>query len=362
MSFSRRYAKERSHGSENIAAEVSREEEGAPRISDPQTDMPLEADAPELEDVQDELIVSPKKSINAKDPPKRKLQFSGRFKDRSEREQIEEQFKRRYTHQASRLSYLKAEEVEESDSFPWKKIFYGLIFIALLLSSVIGWRHRDSWIFPIKHIELKGDFQRVDPMGLQAVLAHYASGSLLFFSAGELKDRLQDLPWVDQVNLKRQWPTTLMIVLNEKHAVARFGDNQLLAADGVVFSAPNMEGMEKLPYINGPANLSPQLWTAYQALNNLLAPYQLTIWRMDVSPRLAYTLVLSDGVTLYLGSTNVVDRLKIFGKVYEKNLKARADQMQYADMRYSSGMAVGWKLDKPSSGISVGQASSNLAR
>ncbi|MCD6047769.1 MAG: ftsQ [Gammaproteobacteria bacterium] len=346
MSFSRRYAKEHSRKLAQDSTEL--EESISPHVpAEPEPELSIEVEVKaSTSEETDSLKPSISRTLSREESDqtnKSKPTFIGRLRERSERERAEEQFKRRYTHQASRLSQGSSKEESQGWGIPWKQIFFSLLFIAVLLTSIVGWRHRDSWIFPIKHIELKGDFQRVDRLALQGVLTHYASGSLLFFSASELKERLQDLPWVQSVNIKRKWPTTLLVSLTEKQAVARFGDNQLLNFDGAIFSAPNMQGMDTLPYINGPEKLAPQLWTAYQALSKLLEPYNLTIWRMEVSPRLSYTLVLNNGVTLYLGSSNVVDRLKVFAKVYEKNLKNRADQMQYADMRYNSGMAVGWK-------------------
>jgi cell division protein FtsQ len=348
MSFSRRYAKE--HSRKLTQDSTGLDESISPHMPvEPESELSVEIEVkasiseeaePEkpafsraLEDEESEQVSKPKPN------------FIGRLREQSERERAEEQFKRRYTHQASRLSQSQSKDESASWNIPWKQIFFSLLIFTVFLTSIVGWRHRDSWIFPIKHIELKGEFQRVDRLALQGVLTHYASGSLLFFSASELKERLQDLPWIQSVQIKRKWPTTLLVSLTEKQGVARFGDNQLLNVDGTIFSAPNMQGMDSLPYINGPEKLAPQLWMAYQALSKLLEPYHLAIWRMEVSPRLSYTLVLNNGVTLYLGSSNVVDRLKIFAKVYEKNLKNRADQMQYADMRYNSGMAVGWKSE-----------------
>jgi cell division protein FtsQ len=286
---------------------------------------------PSLEEEADESLVL---------KGERQSHFLGRSK-KLQQQREQEVLRRRFTHQASRLG--QAQNVEEEPARRWQGIFLSVALIACVFIGSVAWRYSDRWLFPIKHIELKGEFAKVDPLALQGVLSHYAAGSLLFFSASELQERLQDLPWVDQVMIHRHWPTTLEVVLTQKQPAIRFGDNQLLSVKGDLFSVPTMTGVENLPIIVGPDNRAFQLWQTFNQMNGILAPYHLSLWRLEVSPRMAYILVLNNGVTLYLGSTNVLERLGVFAKVYEKNLKAKSAQLQYADLRYTSGMAVGWK-------------------
>jgi cell division protein FtsQ len=166
---------------------------------------------------------------------------------------------------------------------------------------------------------------------------------MLFLSEQQLMQALEQVPWIDRAFVKRIWPSTVSIALQQKIALARFGATHLLSENGVLFVPPDMSQAESLPYIDGPENRVNQLWQAYLALNNILLPINLKILRLEVSPRLSYSVVLNNGLMIYLGSADIAERLALFTRAYNKSLRARADQIEYVDMRYNSGMAVGWK-------------------
>jgi cell division protein FtsQ len=233
--------------------------------------------------------------------------------------------------------------VEKNFFLPWRSIFFSVLLLIIAVSSGIVFYCRDQLLFPIKHIDVHGQFNTIKTENLQNVFAKYASGSLVFFSERQLKQALQAVPNVDQVFVKRIWPATVYVLLQQKYPVARFGAQQLLSNHGVLFAVSEPNQGAELPYINGPENRVDQLWQAYLALNKILSPLDLNILRLEVSSRLSYSLVLSNGIIIYLGSSDVAERLALFARVYLKSLQARAAQINYIDMRYNSGMAVSWK-------------------
>lgn len=245
--------------------------------------------------------------------------------------------------QAYRLTFSPS-PVEKNYFFPWRSIILSVLFIILIALGVSVVHYRDQILFPIKHIDVQGQFNTVKTESLQNVLTKYASGSLLFLPERELLQALQSIPTIDQVSVKRIWPSTVQIVLQQKYPIARFGETQLLSNRGILFVPSDMHQTEELPYINGPESRASQLWQAYIALNKILSPIDLKILRLEVSPRLSYSLVLNNGLTVYLGSTDIAERLSLFVRVYTKSLHARIAQIDYVDMRYNSGMAVGWKV------------------
>jgi cell division protein FtsQ len=256
-------------------------------------------------------------------------------------------FSRRYAkdksrQHASRLNFNKP--TQEPSRIKWRGIFFTMLMTFFLIVLSIVWHYRDEVLFPIKNIDLQGTFDSTDNAELSNILAVHAAGSMLLLSVDQLKLQLEHLSWVDHVSIRRLWPYNLQVSVTKKQAVARFGDTKLFTADGKFFVPSSRNIAQGLPYISGPENLAPQLLQTYFVLSKILLPSQLKILRLEVNPRLSYSLELDNGITVDLGSTDINQRLSSFVKVYNKSLKAKVDQIQYVDMRYNSGMAVGLKV------------------
>jgi cell division protein FtsQ len=72
---------------------------------------------------------------------------------------------------------------------------------------------------------------------------------------------------------------------------------------------------------------------------------KLAIDELVLSERFSWQLTLIDGVTLNLGRENRVERIQRFMDIYstiKENTKAD-QQIDYVDLRYDTGAAVGWK-------------------
>lgn len=251
--------------------------------------------------------------------------------------------------------------VPETVSFKERAINMGrwLIrcLIALLCVAALGlaWYERAELTIPITHINVQGQTQRIDPRALQQMLASVTAKSMLA-NLRPLLQQLQSLPWVQSVDIKRQWPNTLVITLHEMTPIARFNDSWVLTQDGHVLVPPSHMGLAQLPWLMGPADQVATVWQAYQAMSAVLNPLGLSIWQLHLSPRFSYDIVLNNGMTLYLGSSQVMQRLQLFTRVYAQHLADKANQIDHVDLRYASSMAIGWKAAAPSAATSVPHA------
>ena len=80
-------------------------------------------------------------------------------------------------------------------------------------------------------------------------------------------------------------------------------------------------------------------------LNQILDYSNLNIDELVLSERFAWQLTLNDGVRLDLGRENRVERIQRFMDAYPKIKvsKNKNQQVDYIDLRYDTGLAVGWK-------------------
>jgi cell division protein FtsQ len=72
---------------------------------------------------------------------------------------------------------------------------------------------------------------------------------------------------------------------------------------------------------------------------------ELSIDELVLSERYSWQLTLNDGVRLNLGREERIERIQRFMDVYQNIKETQEDNklVDYIDLRYDTGVAVGWK-------------------
>jgi cell division protein FtsQ len=139
--------------------------------------------------------------------------------------------------------------------------------------------------------------------------------------------------------------------------VALWNGDFLLNEFGKAFQADIDDLQEALPQFFGPEGSELVALENYTNLNGLLEYRGLAIDELVLSERFSWQLSLNDGVMLNLGREDRVKRVQRFMDVYplikshieqqseEKNNRKKQlkQAVDYIDLRYDTGMAVGWK-------------------
>ena len=76
-------------------------------------------------------------------------------------------------------------------------------------------------------------------------------------------------------------------------------------------------------------------------MQTLLAGAALPIDELFLSERFAWQITLKNAIKLNLGRQEFIDRLQRFVDVYPL-LKEQPKAVEYIDLRYDTGLAVGW--------------------
>ncbi|MCT7654924.1 cell division protein FtsQ/DivIB [Oceanimonas sp. NS1] len=157
-----------------------------------------------------------------------------------------------------------------------------------------------------------------------------------------MQQQLQALPWVYSASVRKQWPDTLRVYIVEQPVAAFWNEQDLVNRHGEVFHADR--GELELVSLSGPDEEAPRVLEEYQRLRMLLGEQGYRISRVHLTPRFSWELTLSDGVRLILGRDDIEARLQRFVNVYPGI--AGRERVAYLDLRYDTGLAVGWKQDE----------------
>ena len=191
-------------------------------------------------------------------------------------------------------------------------------------------------VFPLRVVELTAVPQRVSPELLEKVVREQVSGNFFTVNLEATRQAFEKLPWVRKVSVRRKFPWSLEVEVEEQVALARWNGTSLVNTYGEVFSATTDQ---VLPVFIGQPETSPQVTQMYADLNAALQPLHQQIVQISLSPRYAWQVKLDKGMVLELGREEMQERMTRFVKVYPYSLAALARPANHVDLRYRNGFA-----------------------
>jgi cell division protein FtsQ len=222
---------------------------------------------------------------------------------------------------------------------------YALAAAAVLYAGVQALVHTP--LLPVRQVALQGALDHVTREQAEGAARAGAAGTFLSVDLDAVRRAFEALPWVRKVEVRRIWPDRIQVAIEEHVALARWGaDTQaerLVNIYGEVF-AGELSDAERLPQFAGPAGSAQEVTRRYGAFRQALAPLKLEPRQVLLSPRYAWQLRLSNGLTLELGRDQlkepVLERLSRFVAYYAQTMGSLNRRLDYVDLRYPSGFAL----------------------
>ena len=235
----------------------------------------------------------------------------------------------------------------------------GLLFFVVVLFSLItiSWWLTQQFVgqesAPVTSIVISGEMPYSERSDITNAIEQVDMGNFFQVDVNEVQNHVLALPWVYSVSVRKQWPNELKIYVVDQKPVALWNGNFLINQLGQVFQADIERINHYLPNFFGPEGTEVVALKNYMDFNALLDFKALAIDELILSERFSWQLTLSDGVTLNLGREERVERIQRFMDVYpiiKAQLKAKIiaekqknQAVDYIDLRYDTGLAVGWK-------------------
>ena len=191
-------------------------------------------------------------------------------------------------------------------------------------------------VFPLRAVELTAAPQRVSSEQLEKVVREQVSGNFFTVDLESTRQVFEKLPWVRKVSVRRKFPWTLEVEVEEQVALAHWNGKELVNTYGEVFAGKTDQD---LPVFTGQPDSSAQVTQMYGELNAVLQPMKQQISQISLSPRYAWQVKLDNGMVLELGREEMQQRLKRFVMVYPYSLAALARPVSHVDLRYRNGFA-----------------------
>jgi len=214
-------------------------------------------------------------------------------------------------------------------------VLYALAAILLLYALLFLMIHLP--LFPLRHVDVKGDLRHVSYQQVSHIVTREFKGNFFTLDLMQAGQGFQKLPWVRNVSLRRQWPDTLEVTLEEHVALARWAGGGLVNTRGELFQAATHS---ELPLLSGPEGSAPEVVERYIRFKAALAPLKLQPVSLAMNERRAWQLKLDSGLMLQLGRDQPGARLDKFVRAYDATIARMPRQVTYVDLRYPNGFAV----------------------
>jgi cell division protein FtsQ len=180
-------------------------------------------------------------------------------------------------------------------------LFFALATVLLGYASVQWLINRP--VFALKRVELKGEVERVNPIGFKTNVLSQIKGS--FFSADlhQVRKLVEQQPWVRKATVQRAWPDGLKVDIEEHKVLAKWGDSRLVNTFGEVFSAniAEVSNEAEMAVLSGPLGSELLVSTMYVDSLKHLGKLGMHTVKLRLSDRYSWTLETNQNLRVELG-------------------------------------------------------------
>ena len=256
--------------------------------------------------------------------------------------------------------FLRAQVKPGARQTPWRtrlRIAWGVVLASVVLVGLVAVARvaLTSPTFRVSAIDVVGN-RRLSRGEVLTLVDGLRGQSILTVNLDEWREKVRACPWVSDVVMRRTLPSTVEVVIVERHALAigRIGGELLLVDDhgGVIDEyGPRYADLD-LPILDGIGGRSgrddaamneQRAQLASRLFEDIKRKPELArrISQVDVSdPKNAVVIVDKDTARIRLGEEQFVERLQSYVDL-APSLRDHVPAIDYVDLRYGERVFVG---------------------
>ena len=243
----------------------------------------------------------------------------------------------------------------------WVRRLVSILGVICAVFALAGiWHVLDR---PVDTIVVSGEPTQAEREWVEQALSNVPLGGILSTDLEAIENQLITMGWTRQVTVRRHWPDRLEVRLHKVVPVARWGAQGYLAANGEPMELP--DEYYDLPKLSANISTPQQTMEVYRLLQLFASRLDLQIVTLSESSQGEWRVGFTDGMQVFLGARDVNARMRRFLRVYSNALRYQGQAVDYADARYTSGIAVRFKPEAINEGQLAGDitgASSPLSK
>jgi|WetSurMetagenome_2_1015567.scaffolds.fasta_scaffold248406_2 cell division protein FtsQ len=242
----------------------------------------------------------------------------------------------------NRFTLLQPQKQVKKTSVKFKAAFLKFIFLMLFLALfVVGFNFTRPSNAPIKRVKIVATYKHVDQKLLQEIVLPFLNAGFFYINVFGLQNTIiKQIPWVHNVYVQREWPNGIIMQIEEQEAFAVWNNSALFNASGDLFAPDPSTFPQNIPMLYGPEAQGRDVFETLKKIQAIVMPLNFTIRELNLTPQHYWHFVVDGGMVVYLGDTEIFERLAAMVKLYPKIVATHHGAIESIDLRYSNGFAV----------------------
>ena len=194
---------------------------------------------------------------------------------------------------------------------------------------------------PVTSIAVGGELNNIDRTKLESLLTSLVNQRFFEMDIDTLALKIEQIPWVSAVQIRKQWPNQVEVLVSERLPVARWGSVGLVDSDGEVFSSDGARSeFSALPVLNGIGKTDPVVIEKFKKIRPIFAEKNIVIERLSHSNTSNWSMKVAGGPEMVFGRQQFEKRLERFFVLWNNFTAEQRNNISAMDFRYSNGVAV----------------------
>lgn len=206
-------------------------------------------------------------------------------------------------------------------------IFYGYLQFKKTTPTVLSYTIENS----LEYVS----FDEVDD-----ILYPFLAQGFWQIDLATLQQTLENLAWISSAEVQRHWPANLKIKIQEHQPIARWGQQALVTAGGVVFQPQSISEFNALVHLDGDLLQVPGVLNLLNEIPPLLAPFGWAIVDLRQNIDGVLSILLDNGLTLVVDHANWSSKIQRFVRAYPLVDEKWVESAVGFDLRNTNGFAI----------------------
>lgn len=224
---------------------------------------------------------------------------------------------------------------------PWVTAVLFLVVATVFVWQGLGWLNKPTTM-PIKYVRVSGEMKHLSQEELSASLSALVDTGYFALDADDIVKAVKNLEWVNKAKLRRVWPDTIVLFIEEQKPMAVWNEVALLNQAGDVFRPTFDKALLSLPHLVGIEAESQQMLKELKKLNHSLAQTGFLVKTLNLAEHGSWSAELNNGTKIKVGDESpaqkIIKSLTLLASVDEGLI----EHLDEVDLRYPNGMAVKW--------------------
>jgi len=229
------------------------------------------------------------------------------------------------------------------------------IYVGLIIKDI-----EVSTVLPISEVQVDGELTFLNKNDLKMIVENNIDGGFFTVDLNNVRQILLQQSWVKSVSLRRQWPAGVLVLVEERTAIAYWNDDGYISAEGVVFKPKVINKGLTLPVLNGPEGQHANVWKFMNVLYTEMALLNYEVDSLSLDARRAWRLEITNtasvenesqtkSIDVRLGRFDTEKRMKRFIRILPAltpEKESVGNMIKVIDMRYPNGFSVRMLTDE----------------